>query len=334
MIRCRQYAISAGQVIALAGSLAMFSAGARAKGTAAGLTIANTADVTYSLGANTLSATSNSTQIKVDEILDVAVSIQSASLPVAAGSTNRALTYRVTNTGNGTEAFALATDSAITGDTFDPVPAAPAIYFDTDGSGDFSAGDTAYVSGTNDPTLAPDASLLVFVVNNIPAGLPDGATGRNRLTARALTGDGPAGTVFAGQGQGGTDAIAGTSTAKANITGDYVIAQAQVSVVKSQTIVDPFGGARPIPGARIDYQLIVSAAGATAAQNVVLDDAIPQHTTYVPGSLRLQNIGLSDAADGDAGQFNATPAPAVRVAIGALDAAAGTRTVRFSVTID
>jgi uncharacterized repeat protein (TIGR01451 family) len=335
MIRARngfpQSWLSAGALATLA-----FCAAGRgyATGTAAGTTISNTAAVSYTIGTTNLTTTSNSADVRVAEILDVAVSIQSATVPVASGSTKRALVYRVTNTGNGTEVFGLAADSAIAGDAFDPVLNTPSMYFDTDASGDFSAGDTAYNPGSNDPSLAPDAAVTVFVINDIPTGLADGANGRSRLTAHALTGDGPAGTVFAGQGQGGTDAVTGTSTARAATTGEYVVAQAQVTVVKSQTVVDQFGGARPIPGARINYQLIVQAGGATTALAVVADDVIPANTTYVPGSLTLQSAALTDGVDADAGQFNATPVPKIHVALGDLAVASGSRTVTFSVTIN
>ncbi|MDH3546583.1 MAG: DUF11 domain-containing protein [Gammaproteobacteria bacterium] len=83
----------------------------------------------------------------------------------------------VTNTGNGTEGFQLAINNAFSGDDFDPVASTPAaIYFDTDASGDFSAGDIAYTPGSNDPLLAPDASVDILLVNDIPASLADGAT--------------------------------------------------------------------------------------------------------------------------------------------------------------
>ena len=45
----------------------------------------------------------------------------------------------MTNTGNGPETFRLVMDSVIGADDFDPTPATPSIYFDTDGSGDLFA---------------------------------------------------------------------------------------------------------------------------------------------------------------------------------------------------
>ncbi len=80
--------------------------------------------------------------------------------------------------------------------------------------------------------------------------------------------------------------------------------------MKSQSVLDPFGGSRPIPGAAITYQIVVTATGTGTALNAALRDAIPTDTAYVAGSLRLNGAPLTDGADADAGAFVATPHPA------------------------
>jgi uncharacterized repeat protein (TIGR01451 family) len=305
-----------------------------ALGTAAGTNISVTATIDYSIGGTPATATSNTSVVAVDEIVDVAIALQSPTVSVAAGASNEALLFLVTNTGNGAEAFTLLGDSVLVGDDFDPTLAAPAVYFDSDGSGDLSPADTPYVAGSNDPMLAADASVAVLLVNDIPAGLPDGQRGRSELGASANTGTGAPGTVFAGQGSGGVDAVIGTSGGEAAIFGEYVIGDIQVSAVKSQAVLDPFGGTEPIPGAAITYQVVVTASGTGAAVGAALRDAIPAETTYVAGSLSLNGTALSDAADLDAGAFTTTPAPGVTVALGDLTAAAGPQTIVFQVTIN
>src|SRR5262249_13260676 len=119
---------------------------ARATGTAAGTTIQTTATVSFSVAGTTTTTNSNATSVTVAEILNVTVTLQSPTVTTVAGATNKALVFRVTNTGNSNEAFALAGLSALVGDDFDPVPATPFIYLDTDASGDLSAADTAYVA--------------------------------------------------------------------------------------------------------------------------------------------------------------------------------------------
>jgi uncharacterized repeat protein (TIGR01451 family) len=307
---------------------------AHAVGTAAGTSIDNTATVNFSIGGTATSTTSNTSSVAVAEIVNVTVALQSPTISVSAGATGEALVFLVTNTGNSTETFTLAGDSVLVGDDFDPVPSVPFIYFDTDGSGDLSPADTPYVPGANDPALAADASIGIIVVNDIPAGLPDGNRGRSELTATSATGTGVPGTVFAGQGPGGVDAVVGSSGGTAAVFGEYLVGDIQLSAVKSETVLDPFGGNRPVPGATITYQIVVTATGTGTALGAAFTDAIPANTTYVAGSLSLNAGALTDGADADAGEFAATPTPGVTVALGDLTAASGPQTIEFRVTID
>lgn len=308
---------------------------AHAVGTVAGTTIQNTAEITYSVGASTLSASSNTTSITVAEILDVAVAINSATVSVTPGATQQELVFTVTNTGNGNESFTLTGLSTLPGDDFDPTPSTPTfIYFDTDGSGDLSAADTPYVANTNDPVLAPDASVRVLVVNDIPAAVADGHRGRSQLAAASRTGTGAPGALFDDQGDGGLDAIVGTSGADADAFGEYSVEALQLAAVKSQTILDQFGGAQPIPGARINYQIVVTATGTGSATSVNVSDLIPANTTYVAGSITLNSVALSDSSGNDAGEYATTPTPRVLVELGNLTAASGPQTITFAVTIN
>ena len=307
---------------------------AHAVGVAAGTNIDNTAQVTYSVGSVSATATSNTTSVKVAEILDVVVTLQTPSVPVTAGAAKQGMLYRVTNTGNGPEAFRLQMTSSLGGDEFDPVASTPAIYFDTDASGDLSPGDTPYVVGSNDPVLNADAFVTVLVVNDIPAAVVDANRGFSRLLADSRTGTGAPGTTFAGQGVGGTDAVVGTTGALGQATGQYLVTGVAVNAVKSQVVVDQFGGARPVPGARINYTIVVSATGSGTATASVFNDNIPANTTYAPGTLRLNNVALSDAADADAGDFSTTPSAHVSVQLGTLTQASGAQTVQFAVTIN
>lgn len=306
-----------------------------AVGVPAGTDITNTAEVTYSVGAASVTTTSNAAVVTVAEILDVAVTRQSPlNTSVSANATQQEILFTVTNIGNGPETFRLVMDSVIGGDDFDPVPSSPSIYFDTDGSGDLSPGDVAYSAGTNDPVLNRDTSVSVLVVNNIPGTVADGNIGITQLAADARTGSGPRGTVFAGQGAAGTDAVVGNSGAAALSTGRYLVAGVAVTAVKSQTVVDQFGGTRPLPTARINYTVTVQATGTGDATNTVFGDNIPPNTSYVPGTLRLNSTLLSDTAADDAGEFISTPAPRVRVTLGTLNQASGTQTIQFAVTIN
>jgi len=306
-------------------------AAVHAIGTAAGTNIANTAVVGYSIGGAPATATSNTTTVAVAEIVNVTIALQSPTVSVASGGSNEALLFLVTNTGNGSEAFSLEGDSVLAGDDFDPVPSSPFIYFDSDSSGDLSPADTPYVAGSNDPLLAADASIAVILVNDIPAALPDGQIGRSELAATATTGTGAGGTVFLGQGFNGVDAVVGTSGGSAVVFAEYLVGDIQLSAVKSQSVLDPFNGSQPIPGATITYQIVVTATGTGTALGAAMADTIPANTTYVAGSMRLNGAPLTDASDGDAGSFATT---GIAVSLGDLTSASGPQTVDFRVTID
>jgi uncharacterized repeat protein (TIGR01451 family) len=315
-------------------SCAASPAAVHAIGTAAGTNITSTATVDYSIGGTPASTTSNASTVAVAELVNVTIALQSPTISVAAGATNEPLLFLVTNTGNSAEEFALAGESVLTGDDFDPTPASPFIYFDTDSTGDLSPGDTPYVAGSNDPVLAADASVAVILVNDIPVGVPDGAFGRSELTATAVTGTGAPGTVFPGQGgNGSVDAVIGTNGGDDAVLGLYLVGDILLSAVKSQAVLDPFGGTQPIPGAAITYQVVVTATGTGAALGAVFSDPIPASTTYMTGSLRLNGAPLTDAADADPGAFAAAPAR-VAVNLGDLTSAAGPQTIDFRVTID
>ena len=320
-------------ILALTGAL--WVPAAYAAGTIAGTDIDNTAEVSFDVSGSSLTETSNTITVTVAEIVDVDVTLQSAAQPVSPGDSNQELLFTVTNTGNGSESFSLALDNALAGDAFDPVAAATAIYFDTDASGDLSPGDTTYTPGGNDPVLAPDASVNVFIVNNIPGTTLDGDIGFSLLGATSLTGSGAPGTVFPGAGDGGVDALAGNSGGTDDDTGQYNVSDIQLDVVKSATVADQFGGTEPIPGASITYTVVVTPSGGGVAVNSVFNDPIPAFTTFTPGTITLNGVGLSDTPDADAGQLVVIAGnPTVNAVLGDLTAASGLQTIVFTVTID
>lgn len=307
---------------------------AGAVGTPVGTVIQNTATVAFDLAGTPLTLQSNTTTITVVERIDVIVTRQSPQILVAPNDTGRAILFTVTNTGNGSEAFALSIDSVLGGDDFDPLPAVPSIYFDTDGSGDFNAGDVAYNPGVNDPLLAADASQDMFIVNDIPGTVVNGESGLSQLSATAVTGAGAPGTEYAGQGDGGVDAVIGTTGGSDADTGEYLVSDVTISVVKAQLVSDPFGGSQPIPGATISYSISVEVTTTGTASGSVISDLIPNYTTYVPGSITLNALPLSDATDADAGEYVTAGPPTVVVRLGDLTQGDGTQTVVFQVTID
>lgn len=302
-----------------------------AAGTPAGSLIDNEATATYDLpGGGEAAVTSNKVSLRVDEILDVTVaSADPGDVAATPGATGKVLSFTLTNSGNGSEAFTLATRSAVGGDDFDPV--VTSIVLDTNGNGAYDPGlDTAYVAGSNDPLLAPDGSLRVFVIASAPSGVADGARGQLDLTAVATTGSGAPGTSFTGAGQGGGDAIVGTTGADGEDQGFLAISAALLSFTKSASVADPFGGASPVPGGTITYTLTATVSGSGSLSNIRVADRVPTGSTYAPGSLTLNGSALTDAADGDPGEF---ASGGVAVRLGTVTAGAA-QVVTFKVRID
>jgi|JI6StandDraft_1071083.scaffolds.fasta_scaffold24818_3 uncharacterized repeat protein (TIGR01451 family) len=319
-------------LILAAGS--MWSTTASAAGTNAGTTISNTATASYTDVAGTpKTVDSNTVDIKVDELINAVVdATDPGDVVTMPGTTGQVLTYSITNTGNGNETFSLTANSTVGGDNYDPT--GTQIYIDNPTSGTpgvYDPGvDILYTPGTNDPTLAPDASATIFVVTNTPSGVSDGDKGIVQLTVASTTGTGTPGTSFAGQGDGGTDAVIGTTGGDGQDSATFIVQNASLAFAKSASVLDPFGGSETVPGAIITYSLVATISGTGTLTGVTLSDNIPANTTYQTGTLTLQGGGLTDAADSDAGTYTGS---AISVALGNVTGG-NTRTVTFKVRVN
>lgn len=314
-------------------ALAWGATSAHAAGTLAGTDIINVAQASYDGPGGPVTIDSNTVTVKVDELLDVTVvTSDPGDIATDPGAATQVTTYQVTNTGNGDEAFTLTADTAKTGDEFDTT--FEQIVLDTNGNGVYDPGvDTIYTPGANDPVLAPDESVTVFILSTIPADAVDGERAEIELSAVATTGNGTPGTTFAGAGDGGGDAVVGSTGADDEDSGFFVIQAAKITLVKSATVVDPFGGAEAVPGSTITYQLVATITGSGTLNNLTVTDDIPANTTYSAETITLEGAGLSDSdtdAATDAGSYDGSQ---IAVVLGSVPGGQ-TRTVTFQVTID
>ena len=313
----------------LALSISAMAGSAHAAGVAAVTLIQNTATATYNTGTSTGNVSSNTVSVKVDQLLDVAVAGLNSSA-VTATSTAAVLTYSITNTGNGTDSFNLTADPAVSGNGFDGV--IQGVYLDTDGNGSYTPGtDQLVATGGASSPIAEDGSLKVFVVVSLPAGATDAQTSQVKLTATSAIGSGTPGTVFAGKGQGGSNAIVGSSRATQSALDSLIASLATVSLTKSAAIVDQFAGTSPVPGATVTYTIVAHVTGSGTAEGVRVADVIPASTTYQAGTLTLNGTTLSDTTDGDAGTASAS---GIDVALGNVTGGASDKTVTFKVKIN
>lgn len=312
----------------LAIAAALITTPAHAGGVKAGTLIENTASATYDGGAGPVTIPSNTITVKVDELLDVTVTSRDSG-PVSAAPGSAVLTFELTNTGNGPEAYTLTANPAVAGNDFDTTVNGIAV--DTNGNGVYDPGVDQMLTGpATTAAIAADASLTVFVLVTIPGGVADGDQSDVSLLAEAVTGTGAPGTAFAGQGAGGGNAIVGSTGANATATGSLSVGITDVDLLKSATVRDPFGGTGIVPGATITYAIRAEVRGSGSVSDLVVTDAAPADTTYVAGSLKLDGATLTDAADADAGRSGTS---GISVDLGTVSGGSS-RTVTFQVTID
>ena len=282
---------------------ALLLAGAQqayAAGTDAGTSITSTFTVNYDIGGvPQAELTPAYTPFVVDRRVNVSVTVDNSPLAVSPNAQNQVLQFTVTNSTNSAIDVGLAAVDG-TGDQFNPTGVTVFVESGAN-AGYLAAEDTA----TFIDELAEDATKIVYVVSDIPNTAVDNDTGAIVLTATAkaagvattegadlvedLDGDDAAlvENVF-GDGAGATDAA---EDGKFSATGIYDVTTTTINVNKTSSVIsDPFNltvNPKAIPGATVQYCISVENAGATAATNVKVDDAIPVGTTYVASSIKV-----------------------------------------------
>ena len=308
----------------LAGTAAIVSAGTASAqtgpgpaGTAAGTTVTNTAQASYSVNGVQQSATSNPVSFVVDRKVNLTVSTnQPANTQVAIGQAGAVTTFRVTNNTNGTQDFLLSTSQTpiqglFTGDNFDVSNIK--IFVDSNNNGTYELGtDTAtYIN-----ELAADASATVFIVADVPnqqsavlagitliaqaaAGGDALAQGAPLAASVALNDDAVVDVVFADNDSDGLGLdLSNNGQGRASLGYEITTRNVSLSVAKTQVVVsDPVTGLvapKAIPGAVVQYCLTVTNATLlTPASNVNLTDIVPPNTMYQPGSIVIGLPGVN-----------------------------------------
>ncbi len=314
---------------AAASALALLLPGlpAAANPAPAGIIIESTAEAVYDDAGTTRTVVSNTVQVRVDELLSLAAASRDAG-PVTVRGGTQVLGFLVTNTGNGPEAFAFEADTAIAGNGFDVTLQDIAV--DSNGNGIYDSGiDQLLPAPSLTASLPAGDSITLFAIVTVPPNVGDGARSAIDLIARAATGTGTPGTVFAGAGEGGSDAVVGLGGGITTARGEMVASASTVTLVKWASVADPFGGSQAVPGATITYSVQALVTGSATIDGLVVTDAIPANTAYVANSLTLESAPLTDAPGDDAGE-----ASAAGIAVDLGSVAGGTsRTVTFAVLI-
>lgn len=282
----------------------------------AGTAITNIAVTEFDIDGARARIASNAATLRVAERLDIGLAATVGGI----GTSQSAAPFTLTNAGNGSERFFLAgTLEGATGTLH-------RFAIDTNGNGVFDAGDTLLDGGTT-PALAPGQTLALLALLNPDTMSPGGTLA---VFARAATGSGAPGTAYPGRGDQATDAIVGPTTAESTLR--FPLASGPVpkaTLVKSQSVMATDGTEMGKRGGTITYSLAASFAGSGIARGTRVSDPIPTGTVYVPGSLTLDGVTLTDASDADAGSFDGT---GIAVALGDI-ATPQTRNIQFKVMI-
>jgi len=285
------------------------SAMSHATGTTAGTPIKNTATATYysaTDSGNQLTAKSDEVTVTVQEVIDASITTGDANTNVVSGQEKVAVLYTITNDGNGSEIYAVNATSTGTDFSFDAIK----IYKDADGDGKFTATDLNAELTDNLINLAPDASVTLFIVTDIPAA-DENDVGSTSLTVVSQT-DGAskasAGDVLEKVGDKGTDAImvmdnGGTDSSHTytvvtdpNASEPVLITKRVLSIVDEQYNTD-----MAVPGAVVTYQIIVQVR--SSVDGLIVADPLPEEVSYVEGSAYVIS---SDQTDKDISTNNAT----------------------------
>ncbi len=357
------------RLFALTAIAAACAGSAFAQGTTAGISINNTATVGYSVnGVAQPDVASNQASFVVDMLVNLSVAeLGGSATVVSPGATNQVSTFTVTNTSNATLDFRLGATQTATGATTkfggtDVGNATNVRVFVDNGDGVFNAGtDTAtYIN-----ELAPGATVKVYVLADIPVGLANNGTLGIILTAHAATGgnsnalgsdlvatpgaDSPSvmDIVF-GDAQGYSDASRDGAYSDSD---EYRVSSASMNVSKvARVISDPVNGTsnpRSVPGAVVEYCIIMANSGSVSATTLNVTDTVPAHTTFISGSIKSQGTVTSGVCNNDGavedddandsgesdGATGSFIGGIVSVSIAAV-AAGETRTALFRTTID
>ncbi len=285
--------------------IAMSSSPALAVGTTAGSTITNEVTVTFEVGGETQTPVTDDDEFTVDRRVDVNVNFTGATpVSVSPNQTQAELSFDVTNLSNAAVDLDLSTVlSAGTSANISNIE----IYLDSDGDGTLSAGELSAGAITFLDEVAADdgagtETISVVVVADISIDAVNLDTFDIVLVADAHEAGGASAlgaeiTATAGANTSGVDTVLADGTGSGeevandgahSDTGQFAVAGAQVSVVKSSRIIsDPVNSTtnpKAIPGAVIEYCIAVTnAAGGADATAVNVADDLPADVTFTPG---------------------------------------------------
>jgi len=243
--------------------LAFAGISAHAAAPAANASISNQASASYADGSGvTRTVTSNVVTTTVSQVRSMTLVADNAQ--TATPGSVVYYPHTLTNTGNGSDTFALAANVGTGTFTMTSVQ-----IFADNGSGQPTG---SPISSTG--LIAAGATFKFIVVGTLPATAAAGNT--NAIT---VTGSAPA--------SGGLAAVSDTKTDTTTVTTNAVV-----------TLTKAISASSGAPGSGpYTYTLTYTNTGNSTATAVAISDAIPAGMTYVPGSARWSVTGATALSD-------------------------------------
>ena len=261
-----------------------------AKGTLAGKKITNQAKIDVNIGGINYTLSSNEDSFVVDQIVDVNLKWQDVKpIDVATAEKQRVLTFILKNEGNGKESISLSNEHNTTS-AF--MPENRKIYIDKNGDAVFGKEDELI----SKVELNADEGATLFIVSDIPDA--------------NLTADDKAYEILKAK-SGKTDTTTKDRPNSVDIvvrkdedsdSGIYIVRDYFLRSVKSKEIIS--GDKIAHTGSIIRYKIELSIGGKNEGKiikDIDFKDVISSDSQYLPDSLKLNDVALSDKVDNDNG---------------------------------
>ncbi len=299
---------------------------------------------TVGTGAPTIINTATlSTSISGSNCLVQVAKTTSTPTPLAPGTATYTITASNPAGSNraGAEQVVISDDLLPTGFTHTAASITPVYTGDASGPATVTSTGTASKPSWSGFKIPPGGSVSITFTVNIAAGTAPG-TYNNSATATGKYYNTNANVTAATAEAGAVDSnYNGNATAN---TGEDVTIIPPSTLTADKTVAlvvdsDKSGGTTPLssqvptPGDILEYTVVVkNTSTTTSTNNVVLKDAIPTNTTYVSGTLQIDETGKSDDTDADQAEFT-TPQVVFRLGTGATTTAGGTLAANATSTI-
>jgi len=254
-----------------------------AQGTPAGSHIRNWATLAYTSSGFGYVVPSDTVDLVVAQVAGVVLQAPQSS----AGSPGAAVVFAhtLTNLGNGPDSFTVAAAS-VHGWVV-------TVYRDWNGNGVLDGGDSVL---TRPVALASGATAALLVQVGIPGSGSAGVTDTINVTATSR---------FDG-------------AVRSSVRDVLAVSSAAIAFSITKQVDRPSAAAGDV----LTYTLNYTASGTDSASGVQLADSIPIGTSYVAGTIRVNGVSVTDAADGDAGRLVAVGNGVVAVNLGTVVAGA------------